>query len=124
MLYPLIPLLGLSQTTCDNGAPTWIYAVYFPLLVRAKCLEWKLLKKAWRTGLVDEYGVGVRGVYELLGQILSTVVCLCFDQLLFPQAHNPSTRAVNCRRRELERAREWEVWAGTVSKWCAQVIKQ
>ena len=45
MLYPLIPLVGLSQTTCEGGTPAWVYALYLPLLVRAKFVEWQLLKK-------------------------------------------------------------------------------
>ena len=55
MLYPLIPLVGLSQTTCDGGAPTWIYMLYLPLLVRAKFVEWRLLKKV----PAYQYGISV-----------------------------------------------------------------
>ena len=47
MLYPLIPLVGLWQTTCEDGTPTWVYALYLPLLVRAKYVEWQILKQVW-----------------------------------------------------------------------------
>lgn len=44
LLYPLIPLLGAAQTTCKSGAPTWVYAIFMPVLLRAKYMEWRILQ--------------------------------------------------------------------------------
>eukprot|EP00441_Pelagodinium_beii_P037539 CAMPEP_0197628564 /NCGR_PEP_ID=MMETSP1338-20131121/6819_1 /TAXON_ID=43686 ORGANISM="Pelagodinium beii, Strain RCC1491" /NCGR_SAMPLE_ID=MMETSP1338 /ASSEMBLY_ACC=CAM_ASM_000754 /LENGTH=440 /DNA_ID=CAMNT_0043199547 /DNA_START=60 /DNA_END=1379 /DNA_ORIENTATION=+ len=44
MLYPLLPLLGLSQTTCKHGAPLWVYVCFLPLLARAHWIEWRILR--------------------------------------------------------------------------------
>lgn len=45
VLYPLIPLLGFSQSTCENGSPTWLWAIYLPFLIRVKILEWRILRR-------------------------------------------------------------------------------
>jgi len=47
MLYPFIPLLALldPRATCKDGLPTWIYLIYFPLLIRSKLIELRILRQ-------------------------------------------------------------------------------
>lgn len=44
LLYPLIPLLLIRQTSCEKGMPFWGYLLYIPLLCRAKWVEIKIMR--------------------------------------------------------------------------------
>eukprot|EP00929_Paragymnodinium_shiwhaense_P030354 TRINITY_DN17227_c0_g1_i2.p1 TRINITY_DN17227_c0_g1~~TRINITY_DN17227_c0_g1_i2.p1 ORF type:complete len:421 (+),score=31.18 TRINITY_DN17227_c0_g1_i2:152-1414(+) len=43
-VLPLLSLLGAPFTTCEEGVPTWLYAIYLVILFRAKLLELSLLR--------------------------------------------------------------------------------
>lgn len=44
LLLPLLPLLALPYTTCSEGSPLWLYAIYVPFLLRSKYVELELMQ--------------------------------------------------------------------------------
>lgn len=44
LLFPIIPLLAINQTSCEKGMPWWGYLLYVPLLLRAKWVEYKIMR--------------------------------------------------------------------------------
>ena len=44
LLFPLIPLLAINQTSCEKGMPNWAYLLYIPFLIRAKWVEFKIMR--------------------------------------------------------------------------------
>eukprot|EP00439_Symbiodinium_sp_Y106_P036908 s1514_g4.t1 len=44
MLYPVISILAAADSSCEKGMPLWGYALYIPLLLRAKWIEIKILR--------------------------------------------------------------------------------
>lgn len=44
LLFPIIPVLAINQTSCEKGMPWWGYLLYLPLLVRAKWIEVKIMQ--------------------------------------------------------------------------------
>ncbi|CAJ1377651.1 unnamed protein product [Effrenium voratum] len=44
LLYPLISILAIGDSSCEKGSPIWAYALYVPLLLRAKWIEAKILR--------------------------------------------------------------------------------
>ncbi|CAE7457716.1 dcd2A [Symbiodinium natans] len=44
LLYPLISILASVDSSCEKGMPLWGYALYVPLLLRAKWIEIKILR--------------------------------------------------------------------------------
>eukprot|EP00438_Fugacium_kawagutii_P026097 Skav226888 [mRNA] locus=scaffold1187:485198:490229:+ [translate_table: standard] len=43
LICPCLAWLAAPWTTCEKGSPSWLYAVYFPILVRSKWIEWRLM---------------------------------------------------------------------------------
>lgn len=51
LLYPLLPIAAEPWTTCEEGAPYWIYIAFLPLLLRAKWQEFRILRMIGRAKL-------------------------------------------------------------------------
>ena len=43
LICPVLAWLAAPWTTCEKGSPSWLYAVYLPILARSKWIEWRLM---------------------------------------------------------------------------------
>jgi len=72
-LLPLLALAGASETTCEGGAPSWLYVIYVPILVRAKIIEWRILTELKQSiislgfvlGMLDHMDYFTDGVFPI-----------------------------------------------------------